>query len=83
LKYNIISEKNNTMLLVKMMGMFCKIMPYTSHMMTEMVANVNISREISAADLVFQVLMTCGRNVMEEMHPAVIPKMSIAVIAVV
>ena len=67
------------MLLVKIMGTFCRIMPYTSHMITEMVANVNISSEISAADLVFHVLITCGRKVMEEMHPAVMPKMSIDV----
>jgi hypothetical protein len=55
-------------------------MPYTSHIITEMVAKVNISREMSAADLVFHVLITCGRKVMDEMHPAVIPKMSIDVI---
>ena len=75
-----ISENRSTMLLVKIIGMFIRIMPYTSHMITEMVAKVNISSEISAADLVFQVLMTCGKKVMEEIHPAVMPKMSIAVI---
>jgi hypothetical protein len=75
-----ISENKSTMLLVKMMGMFIKIMPYTSHIITEMVAKVNISSEISAADLLFQVLITCGKKVMEEMHPAVMPNMSMAVI---
>lgn len=55
------------------------MIPYTSHMITERVANVNMSSEISAADFVFHVLMTCGKNVMEEMHPAVMPSMSIAV----
>ena len=75
-----ISENRSTMLLVKIMGMFIKIMPYTSHIITEMVAKVNISSEISAADLVFHVLMTCGKKVTEEMHPAVMPNMSMAVI---
>ena len=70
------SENNSTMLLVKMMGTFCRMMPYTSHIMTEMVAKVNISSEMSAADLVFHVLITCGRKVMEEMQPAVIPNRS-------
>jgi hypothetical protein len=75
-----ISENKSTMLLVKMIGMFFKMIPYTSHMITEMVAKVNISNEISAADLVFHVLMTCGKKVMEEIHPAVMPKISMAVI---
>lgn len=75
-----ISENKSTMLLVKMIGIFSKMIPYTSHMITEIVANVNISNEISAADLVFQVFMTCGRKVIEEIHPAVMPKISMAVI---
>ncbi len=68
------------MLLVKMMGTFIRMMPYASHMTTEMVAKVNISSEISAADFVFHVLMTWGKKVIEEMHPAVMPSMSMAVI---
>ncbi len=75
-----INENRSTMLLVKIMGMFIRIIPYTSHMITEIVANVNISSEMSAADFVFQVLITCGRKVMEEMHPAVMPSRSMAVI---
>lgn len=74
-----ISEKSSTILLVKIMGMLLRIMPYTSHMITEMVAKVNISSEISAADLVFQVLITCGKNVTDEMHPAFMPNRSMAV----
>jgi hypothetical protein len=79
LKYNITSEKNNTMLLVKIMGTFCRMMPYTSHMITDMVAKVNISKEMSSADLVFHVFITCGKKVMEEIQPAVIPRTSSAV----
>jgi hypothetical protein len=80
LKYSIIREKNNTIELVKMMGTFFNIIPYTSQIITDIVAKVNMSSEISSADLVRQVLITCGKNVMEEMQPAVIPKRSNAVI---
>jgi hypothetical protein len=45
-----------------------------------MVAKVNISNETSSADFDFHVLMTCGKKVIAEIHPAVIPKMSSAVI---
>jgi hypothetical protein len=38
-----------------------------------MVANVNISREMSPADLVFHVLITWGRKVIAEILPAAIP----------
>lgn len=65
-----------------MIGTSSKIMPYTSHIITDMVANVNISSEMSSADFVFQVLMTCGKKVMAEMLPAAIPKSCIEVIVV-
>lgn len=73
------SENISTIELVNMMGMFFKIMPYTNHIITDMVAKVNISSEISAADLVRQVLITCGKKVMDEIIPAVMPKRSSAV----
>jgi hypothetical protein len=46
--------------------------------MTLIVANVNISSEISLADFDCHVLITCGKKVMEEINPADIPKISIA-----
>ena len=49
--------------------------------MTEMVAKVNMSKEISSADLLFQVLMTWGKKVMAEILPAVMPKSCIEVIS--
>ena len=49
-------------------------------MITDMVAKANMSNEMSEADLVFQVLMTCGKKVMAEMLPAAIPKSCIDVI---
>ena len=58
------------------------MIPYTSHIITEMVANANIINEISEADFVFQVLITWGKNVMAEMLPAAMPKSCIAVIVV-
>ncbi len=70
------------MLLVKIMGTFCRMIPYTSHMITEIVAKVNMRSDMSAADFVFQVFITCGKKVMEEIHPAVMPRRSNAVIAV-
>jgi hypothetical protein len=75
-----ISEQINTRLLVYMMGMSFKMIPYTSHMITEMVAKANISKEMSEADFVFQVFITCGRKVMAEMLPAAIPRSCIDVI---
>jgi len=62
------------------MGTSPKIIPYTSHMITEIVAKANISNDISDADLVFHVLITCGRKVMAEMLPAAIPRSCIEVI---
>jgi hypothetical protein len=50
-------------------------------MITEMVANANMSNEISAADFVFQVLITCGKKVMAEILPAAIPRSCIEVIS--
>lgn len=47
-------------------------------MITDRVAKVNMSSEMSSADLVLQVLMTCGINVMPEIVPAVSPKTSSA-----
>ncbi|MCW3075221.1 MAG: hypothetical protein JWP69_2290 [Flaviaesturariibacter sp.] len=73
-------EQTSTKLLVYMIGISRRIMPYTSHMITLMVANVNIRSEISPADLVFHVLMTCGRNVIAEMLPAAMPRSWIDVI---
>jgi hypothetical protein len=55
------------------------MMPYTSHKITEMVAKVNMSRKIPAVDFAFHGLITCGRYVMEDIQPAVIPEISIAV----
>ncbi len=46
--------------------------------MTLIVANVNISNDISLADFDFHVLITCGKKVMDEINPADIPKISIA-----
>ena len=74
-----ITEKISTMLLVKMIGMFPKIMPYTSHIITDMVAKVNMSKEMSAADFVFHVLTTWGRKVIPEIQPAISPSISIGV----
>jgi hypothetical protein len=51
-------------------------------MITLIVANVNISMDISPADLVFQVFITCGRKVIAVILPAVIPRISIAVIII-
>lgn len=73
------SENISTIELVKMIGMFFRIMPYTSQIITDIVAKVNISNEMSDADLVRQVLITCGKKVIEEIQPAVIPKRSSAV----
>ena len=56
-----------------MIGISRRIMPYTNHIMTLIVANVNISKDMSPADFVFQVLMTCGKKVMAEMLPAAMP----------
>ncbi len=49
-----------------------------SHIMTLIVANVNISSEISLADFDCHVLITCGKKVTDEINPADIPKISIA-----
>ena len=43
-------------------------------MITEIVAKANISSEISAADFVLHVFITCGKKVMAEIEPAAIPK---------
>ena len=40
-------------------------------MITLAVANKNINKEISPADLLFQVFITWGKKVSEEMVPAV------------
>ena len=64
-----------------MIGMSFKIMPYMSHIITEMVAKANISSDISEADFVFQVLITCGKNVIAEMLPAAMPRSCIEVIS--
>jgi hypothetical protein len=40
-------------------------------MITLMVANKNIMSDMSPADFVFHVLITCGKNVNEESVPAV------------
>ncbi len=48
--------------------------------MTERVANANISTEMSEADFVFHVFITCGKNVIAEMLPAAMPKSCIEVI---
>ena len=52
-----------------------------SHMITEMVAKANINSDISDADFVFQVLITCGKKVMAEILPAAIPNSCIDVIS--
>lgn len=57
-----------------MIGMSFKIIPYTNHIITDSVAKAKVSSEMSAADFVFHVLITCGRNVMAEMLPAAMPK---------
>ncbi len=62
------------------MGISFKMIPYTSHIITETVAKANINKEISDADFVFHVLITCGKKVMAEMLPAAMPKSCIDVI---
>ena len=47
-------------------------------MITLRVANKNINIEISLADFVRQVFITCGKNVIEEIVPAAMPNISIA-----
>jgi hypothetical protein len=47
------------------------MIPYISHNTTLVVANKNITSEISVADFVFQVLITCGKNTSEDMVPAI------------
>ena len=48
--------------------------------MTDIVAKANIISEMSEADLVFHVLITCGKKVIAEMLPAAIPKICMEVI---
>ena len=50
--------------------------PYASHRAVPAEAMMNINRETSLVDLDFQVLITCGRNVVQESMPAVIPTIS-------
>ena len=59
------------------------MMPYTSHNTTLVVANKNITSEISCADFVFQVLITCGKKTSEDMVPATYPRISIGCMIVV
>jgi hypothetical protein len=57
-----------------MIGISISRIPYTSHMITLMVAKVNMSNEMSPADFVFHVLITWGKKVMAEILPAAIPR---------
>ena len=75
-----VSDKIRIIAFVKMMGLFLSNNPYISHIMTLIVANVNISNEISLADFDCHVLITWGKKVMDEINPADIPKISIAFI---
>jgi hypothetical protein len=50
-------------------------------MITLMVAKANMSSDISPADFVFHVLITCGKKVMAEILPAAIPSICIEVIS--
>jgi hypothetical protein len=63
------------------MGTSPRMIPYMSHMMTDMVANANIRSDISEADFVFHVLITCGKKVMAEILPAAIPRSCMEVIS--
>lgn len=56
-----------------MMAPFFINTPYTSQRITLSVANKNMNIEISLADLVFHVLITCGKKTNVDIVPATYP----------
>jgi hypothetical protein len=72
-----VKEKNNTTILVPIMEMLCINMPYISHNEVLAVAIRNIVSETSLVDFDFQVLITCGKKVVHDNAPAIIPTTSL------
>lgn len=48
-------------------------MPYTSHKNAPVAAIRNMARETSFVDFDFHVFITCGKNIVQDKIPAVIP----------
>jgi hypothetical protein len=72
-KYNIVNEKNSTTIFVPIIEILSIIIPYTSQRAVPTEAITNIVSETSLVDFDFQVLITCGRNVVHDRAPAIIP----------
>jgi len=77
-----VNEKNKTTILVPIIEMLWISMPYSSHKEVLSAAIRNILSETSLVDLDFQVLITCGRKVVHDSAPAIIPTTSLFIIIV-
>jgi hypothetical protein len=64
------SPKNKPIELAMITGRECSIIPYSIHKKTPRQKAINVMREISFVDFVFQILMTCGTKEMVVSAPA-------------
>jgi hypothetical protein len=64
------SPRSKLIKLAIITGRECSIIPYSIHKKTPRQKAINVMRDISFVDFVFQILMTCGTKEMVVRAPA-------------